>query len=177
VLRSWEGTVAVLHWFSLRLVAESERSLRNGEIMSSVKNPTDKKLLSLKNDCRNTYGENAKASRRLIPLRKQQSSQAARAAVAQALQKQTGPVADLDLDAAESLVKTRTIKSKREGFKKRPDTPLMKTILSNKTDLPGLFLPEGGLLSSAYRQIFSGTTPVEELFQKTKSRYVRHQPS
>jgi hypothetical protein len=104
--------------------------------MSSVKNPADKKLLSLKHDRRNAYGENAKASRRLIPLRKQQSSQAARAAVAQVPQKQNGLVENLDLEKAESLVTTSTIKSKRDRFKKRPDASLIKVLVTKKTDLP-----------------------------------------
>jgi hypothetical protein len=35
--------------------------------MSTIKNPEEKKRLSLKHDRRNVYGENAKASRKGIP--------------------------------------------------------------------------------------------------------------
>ena len=103
--------------------------------MSTVKNPEDKKLLSLKHDRRNTYGENAKASRKLIPRGKQRSSKAARSAVAQALQKQAGPSTELDLDKTESLVKVRTIASKRARFKKGPDRSLMRVLLTKKCNL------------------------------------------
>ena len=103
--------------------------------MSTVKNPEEKKLLSLKHDRRNTYGENAKASRKLIPRGKQRSSKAARSAVAQALQKQAGPSTELDLDNAEALVKVRTIASKRARFKKWSDDSLMKVLLTEKCNL------------------------------------------
>jgi len=36
--------------------------------MSTVKHPTEKKLLALKHERRNVYFENDQASRRLVPL-------------------------------------------------------------------------------------------------------------
>lgn len=122
--------------------------------MSIVKNPEEKKFLSLKHDRRNTYGENAKASRRLIPRGKQLSSKAARASVAQALQMQSGPVENLDMDSIESLVKVRTIKSKRERFKKRPDTSLSKVLLLKKSKLPLWAVTGDPLLPSASMPAF-----------------------
>ena len=122
--------------------------------MSIVKNPEEKKFLSLKHDRRNTYGENAKASRRLIPRGKQLSSKAARASVAQALQMQNGPVENLDMDSVESLVKVRTIKSKRERFKKRPDTSLSKVLLLKKSKLPLWAVTGDPLLLSASMPAF-----------------------
>ena len=117
--------------------------------MSVVKNPEEKKLLSLKRDRRNTYGENAKASRKLIPAGKQRSSKAARASVAQALQKQCGPSAILVVDTVDASVTVRTIKSKRNRFKKRPDTSLLKVLLAKKSDLPPWAFPPYALLPSA----------------------------
>ena len=49
------------------------------------RSPQDKKALSYANDRRNTYGENDKASRKLIPLRKAQESRQDRRKVAQEL--------------------------------------------------------------------------------------------
>jgi hypothetical protein len=41
------------------------------------RNPGEKKRLSYAKDCRNSYGENDKASRKLIPLRKAQQNRVA----------------------------------------------------------------------------------------------------
>lgn len=49
------------------------------------RSPQEKKALSYANDRRNTYGENDKASRKLIPLRKAQESRQDRRKVAQEL--------------------------------------------------------------------------------------------
>ena len=48
--------------------------------MSRIKSPQDKKNASLERDRRNTYGENAKSSRKNIPKSKQLSHQAERSA-------------------------------------------------------------------------------------------------
>ena len=48
--------------------------------MSRIKSPQDKKNASLERDRRNTYGENAKSSRKNIPQSKQLSHQAERRA-------------------------------------------------------------------------------------------------
>lgn len=129
--------------------------------MSTVKNPEEKKLLSLKHDRRNTYGENAKASRKLIPRGKQRSSKAARSAVAQALQKQAGPSTELDLDNAEALVRVRTIASKRKRFKKWSDDSLMSVLLAKKCRL----------IPWAARRIKSGSPArMERLRQAVRDR-------
>ena len=49
------------------------------------RSPQEKKALSYANDRRNTFGENLKASRKLIPLRKAQESRQDRRKVAQEL--------------------------------------------------------------------------------------------
>jgi len=58
---------------------ESERT------MSTVKNPKEKKRLSLERDCRNVYGENPAASRKGIAKGKQRQHQNERRGAAQAL--------------------------------------------------------------------------------------------
>jgi hypothetical protein len=100
--------------------------------MSTIKNPEEKKLLSLKYDRRNVYGENAKASRKGVPRSKQLGNKSVRAAAAQVLVNQKGPSVDLDLDAAEALAKSRLVGSERSRFKKTPDAPLFKVLLAKK---------------------------------------------
>ena len=104
--------------------------------MSSIKNPEDKKLLSLKHDRRNVYGENAKSSRKNIPRSKQLSKQAARSNVAQALAIEITPAANLDLDSVDTLVKDREVVQKRKRFEKRPDAPLVEVLLRKKANYP-----------------------------------------
>jgi hypothetical protein len=92
--------------------------------MSTVKDQTEKKRLSLELDCRNTYGENDKASRKSIPRGKQRQHQNDRRSAAQALQSISAATPEDEVVAAELLTKVRTVASKRNGFKKRPDEPL-----------------------------------------------------
>jgi len=92
--------------------------------MSKVKSATEKKALSLELDRRNTYGANAKASRKNIPRAKQRAHQQERRAVGQLLD---GLAFDPDQDdvlAAEGAAKTAARVQKMKGFKKEPDTPL-----------------------------------------------------
>ena len=104
--------------------------------LSTVKNPEEKKLLSLKHDRRNVYGENAKASRKGVPRSKQLGNKSVRAAAAQVLANKRGASADLELDAAEALAKSRLVRSERSRFKKTPDAPLFKVLLARKNGKP-----------------------------------------
>ncbi len=92
--------------------------------MSKVKSPQEKKTLSLKHDRRNTYGENAKSSRKNIPKSKQQTHQRERRAV-------RGELAAVRVDPSEEAATnaqrkaaTKARLQKLKGFKKTPDTPL-----------------------------------------------------
>jgi hypothetical protein len=101
-----------------------DRITAESDAMSTVKSPQDKKRLSLELDCRNTYGENAKSSRKNISRGKQRSHMEERRGANIPLLSVKGP---LNEDAAvESEINTRlsTIHARREGFKKRPDVPL-----------------------------------------------------
>lgn len=92
--------------------------------MSVVKDPHQKKELSLKLDRRNTYGENDKASRKAIPRGKQRRHMNERRSVDQVLRGLRGEVHDDEAANVELAAKTRTTNSKRKGFKKQPDVPL-----------------------------------------------------
>ncbi len=92
--------------------------------MSTVKNPEDKKRLSLERDRRNTYGENSKSSRKDIKRGKQRTHMDERRTVGQVLGNLKGSIPDDEATAAELIAKTKTTTKRREGFKKRPDTPL-----------------------------------------------------
>ena len=92
--------------------------------MSKLKTPREKKLASLALDNRNVYGENDKASRRRIPLAKQEGHQTLRRAAKRPLHNVSAAASEDDLVSAESEVKVQEIKAKRKAFKKRPDEPL-----------------------------------------------------
>jgi hypothetical protein len=81
--------------------------------MSSVKDPQEKKNLSLARDRRNTYGENAKASRKNIPASKQRSHQTERHAAKAPLQQLRGPISEGSADQAEFVSRSNAIE-KRE---------------------------------------------------------------
>jgi hypothetical protein len=83
--------------------------------------PHEKKAASYKRDCRNSYGENDKASRRLIPLRKATSQRRLRRVVKQAF----SILALVDEPRAD-LVESNARKDVRrvEAWRKAPDTPL-----------------------------------------------------
>jgi hypothetical protein len=99
--------------------------------MSKIKTPREKKLASLALDCRNVYGENDKASRKLIPRAKQQGHQALRRASKLPLQNISTQLGEDGLVQAEAEVKSREIQGKRKAFTKRPDAPL-RTLLEYK---------------------------------------------
>lgn len=92
--------------------------------MSTVKDPGEKKRLSLERDRRNRYGENSKASRKSIQRGKQRRHMDERRTVGEVLGRLKGSVQDDVAIEAELLAKTRIIDSQRRGFKKQPDTPL-----------------------------------------------------
>ena len=92
--------------------------------MSKLKTPREKKLASLALDARNVYGENDKASRKLVPRRKQEGHQAIRRASKQPLQSIASGIGEDELAQKEAEVKTREIVERRKAFKKRPDAPL-----------------------------------------------------
>jgi|SRR5690348_8474143 len=96
--------------------------------MSRVKNPREKKRLSLDRDRRNVYGENAKASRKNIPRSKQLSNMRIRHAAAQALAQIKGAADDSVASEAEALAKARTIALRKAGFRKVPDQPIRNVI-------------------------------------------------
>lgn len=89
--------------------------------MSKVKSPQAKKRLSLSRDRRNSFGENDKASRKLIPLGKARTRRAERRGVGQAL------AAAIDhLEPVEAECKARELGAlkSRQAFVKDPDQPL-----------------------------------------------------
>ena len=82
--------------------------------------PQEKKSLSYANDCRNTYGENDKASRKAIPARKAGESRKIRRKANQAL----NVVHRLDDESAGVIESSLRQDIERVGgWKKSPDVP------------------------------------------------------
>ena len=92
--------------------------------MSKIKSPREKKVLSLKRDRRNIFGENSKASRKAIPRRKQLSHMGERRAVSQILSHLRESAEEADASEADALAKTELIDRKHKAFRKSPDSPL-----------------------------------------------------
>ncbi|HEY0622571.1 hypothetical protein [Sphingomonas sp.] len=83
--------------------------------------PRQKKALSLARDCRNTYGENTKAARKAIPLRKAIENRRIRHENNQALS-QADRLDEADLDLVESSARQNV--ARLGGWKKASDEPL-----------------------------------------------------
>ena len=92
--------------------------------MSTVRPPSEKKQLELTRDRRNTFGSNAKASRRIIPKGKQSGHQMERRAASAPLAKVKGAVPEEVAENAEFASRQAAIEKHRKGFKKSPDQPL-----------------------------------------------------
>lgn len=102
--------------------------------MSKIKHPYEKKQKSLKHDCRNTYGENDKSSRKAIAQGKARQHRAERRIGREQLYATYG-LNDEQYYAMgfSSLLKSH--QNRRSGFKKWADTPLgevLKSRLLNK---------------------------------------------
>ena len=92
--------------------------------MSTIKNPKEKKRLSLERDCRNVYGENPAASRKGIAKGKQRQHMNERRSTKQALAPLSGNVEEDLASDAELRAKVATVGSRKYGFRKTPDQPL-----------------------------------------------------
>src|SRR5208283_781704 len=99
--------------------------------MSKIKNPTQKKKLSLDRDRRNIYGESPTSSRKNIAKGKRRQHREERRTVGNILGVLTK---DRDEDAAsatELAVKVAVAESRGRGLKKVPDQPL-KVVIARK---------------------------------------------
>jgi hypothetical protein len=89
--------------------------------------PQEKKALSYARDRRNSYGENDKAARKLIPLRKAQESRQDRRKVAQDL----GTLPRLESETADLVESSARQNTHRVGgWKKAPDVALGISVAS-----------------------------------------------
>ena len=86
--------------------------------------PQRKKALSYSKDRRNTYGENAKASRRLIPRRKAWVNRVFRRQLNAVLRPSSASVSLEELELLDGVAKSL----RRPDWRKVPDTPLGEVI-------------------------------------------------
>jgi hypothetical protein len=96
--------------------------------VSKVKNPRQKKRLSLERDRRNVFRENSKSSRKNVAWGKQRRQMNERRGIAQLLGRLTGQIDDDAASNAELRVKLMIAHSKNRGFEKHPDRPLGEVI-------------------------------------------------
>lgn len=107
------------------------RQLRSSEYdkeMKKRKIPQQKKFLSLKKDCRNLYGENAKASRKAIRLRKRFVNRQNRKRINDLISgmNQFGSIEELDNEEG------KLARKKTKRWQKSADTPLAEAIKHGK---------------------------------------------
>lgn len=112
------------------------------------KTPQEKKLLSYAKDRRNDFGQNDKAARRRIPLRKALQRRAFRKSANQLLQKASGAAEVEKLEILESKVKS----VKKGDWKKSPDAPLGK-IVESKLEWRKLHAGKGQTARRKMREI------------------------
>lgn len=106
-----------------RLSPNEQQMIRN------PKTPQQKKRESYAKDRRNTYGENAKSSRKAIPRRKALRLRALRRIARAAIEDAT---AHADLDRIEEVEPKLKLKRLRE-WRKVPDQPLGKVLARKAT--------------------------------------------
>ena len=111
----------------MALHPSSERGYRERDV-SKIKNPKQKKRLSLERDRRNIFGENSKSSRKNIARGKQRRQMNERREIAQLLGRLAGQVDDDAASETELRVKLSITRSKNRGFQKHRDTPLRDAI-------------------------------------------------
>jgi hypothetical protein len=99
------------------------------------KTPQEKKAESYAKDRRNTYGENAKSSRRNIARNQRLRNRAYRRIARQAFG--SAATDDERVDAAEARVKLKH----RKGWRKVPDTPLGEVVRKKLTRREALERP------------------------------------
>lgn len=85
-----------------------------------TRTPQEKKKLSLQRDRRNVYGENSKASRKAIPLRKRLLNRAERHARNTAVAVAVATVDAQNMDPAPQRLRATTHRT----WQKKPDMPL-----------------------------------------------------
>jgi hypothetical protein len=98
------------------------------------RSPSEKKKLSYAKDRRNVYGENDKASRKLIPKRKAEESRKNRRKISQSL----SAVPQLDeatIDLVESSARNDV--DRIGGWRKSPDQPLGEYLADREDTGPG----------------------------------------
>jgi hypothetical protein len=95
--------------------------------MKKIITPQEKKKLSYAKDCRNTYGENDKSSRKNIPLRKAKANRSDRKKLNDILQKVENHTDISDIEIIESI-ENEVLSVKRNYWKKCSDEPLGKAV-------------------------------------------------
>lgn len=90
-------------------------------MMKRRRTPQEKKQLSYQKDCRNSYRENSKASRKAIPFRRRNVHKSYRKAIKQNLSVSLSSQTDIDTIIQVDL-QVKEVKRKR--WRKSPDTPL-----------------------------------------------------
>jgi hypothetical protein len=130
--------------------------------MSTVKPPNEKKKLSLARDCRNTYGENDKASRKSIPKGKQTGHQMERRAASAPLARVKGAVPEEIAEEAEFASRQAAIEKHRKSFKMWPDQPLGMVIKKKATSKANSWKAFGDLRQQALRGLPRPNPPTEK---------------
>jgi hypothetical protein len=88
--------------------------------MKRKKTPQQKKTESYTHDRRSTYGNNDKAARRTVPLRRQQRAQAERRVARQML----AGASAADDEARIDVMLDQVAQKRRKAWRKWPDEPL-----------------------------------------------------
>ena len=116
-----------------------------------MKTPKQKKLASLALDRRDVYGENDKASRKLVPRARQAGQQALRSAAKRPLLHSELLVDEESASRAEFDVQSAVIEGKRKSFRKQSDAPL-GAVLKRKAE-PYIPIWQGSDRLGVYREI------------------------
>ncbi len=124
----------------------------------TAKTPQEKKALSYAKDRRNSYGENDKASRKIIPLRKARVNRSYRKKVDEILREiEAAP----NVEIAE-LLESSVRNIKRNDWKKSPDAPLCE-VVEQKLELRASHAGKGKTARKKIREFVENLTIETEL--------------
>ena len=129
------------------------------------KTPQEKKALSYAKDCRNSYGENDKASRRIIPLRKAKAHRSDRKKAEEILQK---IAKQSDFERIE-LLENKLLSLRRNYWKKYADEPL-KSLVERKIETREIHAGKGKTARKKEREFVKNLKI--EAKQETDGRWI-----
>jgi hypothetical protein len=132
-------------------------------VTKRLRTPQEKKRLSLAHDRRNTYGNNTKAARKVIPRKKRRAARAERHHTNAALSSEVR-VADADLIVGLPI---RVRGAKHRQWRKGPDQPLGEVIAKQTEKQTARY---GRKVRARAKRVLADDMPPNKSLERTRGR-------